>query len=67
MVNNKKKEPLCGDTINLLARDSKDFQWSITYKWYSELSQEQSLNFRDSKIQMRVRGIQFYRNGHLVC
>jgi hypothetical protein len=54
MANKKKKEPLCGDTVNSLAHESKDFQWSIAYKWYSELSQEDKLKnkvwtFRDSK------------------
>jgi hypothetical protein len=43
MPNKKNKELLCGDIVNSLACESRYFQWSIMYKWYSELSKEDML------------------------
>ena len=38
MVGKRKKEPLCGDTFNSLAKIDKEFHWSKAYSWYSNSS-----------------------------
>jgi hypothetical protein len=43
MANKKKKEPFCGDIVNSLAHECRDFQWSIVYKWYFDISQGDKL------------------------
>ena len=43
MVSEKMREPFCGDTMNSLAHESREFQCSVAYKCYFELSREENI------------------------
>jgi hypothetical protein len=43
METRKKKELFYGDIVNSLTRQDKDFHWSTTYQWYSNLTPEKKL------------------------
>jgi hypothetical protein len=44
-MSSKRKELYCGDTINTLGREDRQFQWSQAFKWYLDLPHgEKKLN-----------------------
>jgi hypothetical protein len=46
MENRGRKEPFCGDTVNSLAKEDKNFHWSTSYHWFLNKSLEEKKNNR---------------------
>jgi hypothetical protein len=46
MESKKRRELVCGDAMNSLSHESREFQWSVAYKWYSEISPEENLTIK---------------------
>jgi hypothetical protein len=43
METRRRKEPFCGDIVNSLMCQDKDFHWSVAYQWFLSLTPEQKL------------------------
>jgi hypothetical protein len=46
MENRGRKEPFCGDIVNSLAKEDKNFHWSASYQWFLNKSPEEKKNDR---------------------
>jgi len=46
MENRRRNHPFCGDIVDSLVREDKNFHWSYSYKWFLNKSEKKKKTYK---------------------